>query len=238
MWGNDFASKFSYIYDRFVFDLKIAKEKTKRAYSYTKMRKYLDLKFQGLLVLLRAMKANTLQYFFFIFGLVFSSFASKSLAFFNIRSVKILFSTKLNKHLRLARKVGDFCIRGITEKYGLNYILVLLRQALLRYKDISGFQIILSGRFFRRGRALYNIQQFGERGSRKHFRDKSFIYEQSAYIGILGLCSAKVWLFFRSQTRLYKFRPLRFINKNVLDIYSNNNKQFIKKIGSERYARS
>lgn len=179
----------------------------KKLYNRNYLKSFFDSKFKIVSSFLKILGLMGTSLFINIFIFLFRTFYTKVSYDFNIRKFKFKFKSIKVRAGAIVRNVNHFCYLALRKGYRINYVIKMVRYSVRFLKIVRGFQMIVSGRFYRRGRAMFKISSFGDVGSQS---GKGFLmYRNSERVKEYGMCSIKLLFFFR---RILKFMgkiPLR-----------------------------
>lgn len=183
------------------------KKYLKKNYNLKYIRVYFKLKLKIATTSLLLLRLRYSKFFVDFFLIFFKLMAEKFIYKFNIKKIKLKFIKKKPKVSSIVRNINNFCFLALRRGYKINYIFKIIRYSIRFLKSVRGYQIIVSGRFFRRGKAMNKISTLGEVGSQN---GKNFlIYRNFERIKEYGMCSIKLLFFFRRNLKILGKIPLR-----------------------------
>jgi hypothetical protein len=196
------------------------------------LRNYLFYKFRYLRVNIRLQKSMTTKFMMELFVIYFNMFILRIGNKFNIQCVKLNFKKKKLQAASLVRSINRFCYLALRKGYRINYVIKIIRLTVRFIKKVRGFKMIVSGRFYRRGRAMFKVSQWGEVGSQT---GKNYlVYRNSERMKEYGMCSVKLLFFFRRNLKIFPKVPLRSKWFNYLK-YLRSNYKIRQQFGYIRY---
>lgn len=179
----------------------------KKNYSLKMIKIYFRLKLRVATVSLLLLRLRYARFFMDFFLMFFRLLAPKILYKFNLRKVKLKFTRKKPKVTAIVRSINHFCFLALRRGYRINYVFKIIRYSVRFLKSVRGYQIIVSGRFYRRGKALHRISKLGEIGSQS---GRGFlVYRNFERMKEYGMCSIKLLFFFRRKLKIFSKIPLR-----------------------------
>jgi hypothetical protein len=176
-------------------------------YSLKYIKIYFQLKMKFATVNLLLLRSQYSKFFMDLFLVFFRMLAPKFIYNFGIKTIKLKFKRKKPKVTSIVRSINHFCFLALRRGYKINYILKVVRYSVRFLKSVRGYQIMVSGRFFRRGKAMNKISTLGEIGSQS---GKGFlVYRNFERMKEYGMCSIKILFFFRRKLKIFYKVPLK-----------------------------
>lgn len=179
----------------------------RRYLSLDTLKIYFKTKFKLMSITLNLLRSFTHKFFVETILIFFRSCFNKIIYNFGIRRIKFYFRRKKINTSSILRDVNHYCYLALRKGYRINYIIKVVRNSVRFLKSVRGFQMIVSGRFYRRGRAMFKISTLGEMGS--HSGKGFLMYRNSERMKEYGMCSIKLLFFFRRKLNLFKKLPIR-----------------------------
>jgi hypothetical protein len=168
---------------------------------------YFIYKFRFMRANIRLLNMLNTKFLMELISFVFNSMIGNIARRFKITKIKLIFKKKKLQPATLVRSLNNFCYLALRRGYRINYVIKVVRITVRFLKRVRGFKMIVSGRFYRRGRAMFRVSQWGEVGSQT---GKNFlVYRNSQRIKEYGMCSVKLMFFFRRPFKHFSKIPLR-----------------------------
>lgn len=191
----------------FEFEKKITKKYLNYKYNLDILKFYLKTKFKMIGAILKLLRLMSNHFFIDVYNVMFRRFFNKLHYNFYIRKIKLFFKKKKISTGSIMRNVNHFCYLALRKGYRINYVIKMVRNSVRFLKIVRGFQMIVSGRFYRRGRAMFKISSLGEIGS--HSGKGALMYRNSERVKEYGMCSIKLLFFFRRVLKFMGKIPIR-----------------------------
>lgn len=186
---------------------KYKKTYLKKYYSLKYIKVYFKLKIKIATVNLLLLRLYYCRFFTDMFLIFFKLCAPKFLFNFNLKKIKLKFKRKKPKVTAIIRSINHFCFLALRRGYKINYIFKTIRYSVRFLRSVRGYQIMVSGRFYRRGKAMNKMSSLGEIGSQS---GKGFlVYRNFERMKEYGMCSIKLLFFFRRKLKIFAKIPLR-----------------------------
>lgn len=179
----------------------------KNKYNLDTLKQFFQSKFKLIGMHLLLLRSMCNKFFVENFSVLFRSFFLETSFKFGLKNIKLNFKRKKSTASAILRNVNHFCYLALRRGYRINYVIKVVRYSVRFLKIVRGFQMIVSGRFYRRGRAMFKISTLGEIGSQSG--KGSLMYRNSERVKEYGMCSIKLLFFFRRQLKILPKIPLR-----------------------------
>jgi len=198
------------------------------------LKRYLLCKFRFLYKKFKYFKRKKKAWMSYYLTYHFSLFFKKFMKLTGLKYVKFCFRSKIDRFKRRAHNIVHYCQHLLHNGFKINYVLKKLRWRYLKSLMMVGLKLIISGRFFRRGRARYVVVKWGVNFKLNKLEKISFV--RRSKIAQYGLCSITLLLFGPKKKRNNMKVLLRKKSNNLIKMssYSKN----VKKSLCARYVKN
>jgi hypothetical protein len=203
--------------------------KIKTAVRYRFLRNYLKLKFKIYIYNLKIVIKSFIYFVINFFHINLDMLMSKFFYSNGINHLKIYLSDEKKKLKNLPKSISSYFFLALRNKYRPRFLIKALRIFIRRTPIISGAKIVISGRFFLRGKATYLLSIIDNVGSLR--KNKNYIQRFSERVNTYGSCSLKIFLFVRRQKKhlfdhnyLVSKSDYSFIHINKKHVFNQQNK--------------